>query len=248
MSQQAGPHAGERARIGLIVPSSNRLVEAQFPHYAPRGVSFHVSRLRMVGRYHATPAELMARIVAAGKLAADVGLDLLVFHSTANAMEGGAEADRAIAEALEQATGLPATTAAQAVTSALDATGIRRLVLLSPYEPKLNADEIAYLGAAGYTVLHDVALDQPHGGDAYPSITPETWCELTIQARRAEADGYLLSCSNIRSIEAVEPLETALDRPVVTSNQAVLWYACRCAGVADPLPGLGRLGQVTHAA
>src|SRR5207237_7038449 len=109
LSQTAGPHAGERARIGLIVPSSNRLVEAQFPHYAPRGVSFHVARLRMVGRYHATPAELMARIVAAGELAADVGLDLLVFHSTANAMEGGAEADRAIAAALEQATGVPAT-------------------------------------------------------------------------------------------------------------------------------------------
>ena len=244
MNGSQGPHAGERARIGVIVPSSNRLVEAQFPYYAPFGVSFHVARVRMVGRYHAPPAELMARFVAAGELAADAGVHLLVFHSTANAMEGGPEADREIVRALEAATGVRATTAAQSVVAALAASAIRRLVLLSPYEPKLNADEAAYLGALGYHVVHDVALNLPHGGDAYPGVPPATWQQLTLEAQRTEADGYLLSCSNIRALEAVGPLEATLGQPVITSNQAVLWYACRLVGLDDPLPGLGRLGLI----
>ena len=39
-------------------------------------------------------------------------------------------------------------------------------------------------------------------------------------------------------------LEAELGRPVVTSNQAALWCALRTAGIADAIPGLGRLLQM----
>ena len=39
----------------------------------------------------------------------------------------------------------------------------------------------------------------------------------------------------------IEPLEAALDRPVLTSNQALAWYCQRGAGIADPITGFGRL-------
>jgi len=39
----------------------------------------------------------------------------------------------------------------------------------------------------------------------------------------------------------VEQLERSLGRPVVTSNQAVLWYALRQCGITDGAPALGRL-------
>jgi maleate cis-trans isomerase len=39
-------HAQEtKARIGLIIPSSNRMTEAQFHRYAPAGVAVHVARV-----------------------------------------------------------------------------------------------------------------------------------------------------------------------------------------------------------
>ena len=45
-------HAHEtRARIGLIIPSSNRMTEPQFHRYAPAGVSVHVARVQMTGQY-----------------------------------------------------------------------------------------------------------------------------------------------------------------------------------------------------
>jgi maleate isomerase len=33
-----------RARIGLIIPSVNRMTEPQFNHYAPEGLGIHVAR------------------------------------------------------------------------------------------------------------------------------------------------------------------------------------------------------------
>ena len=43
-----------QARIGLIIPSSNRLTEPQFNRYAPSGVDTHVTRLRMTGQVSQT--------------------------------------------------------------------------------------------------------------------------------------------------------------------------------------------------
>jgi maleate cis-trans isomerase len=39
----------------------------------------------------------------------------------------------------------------------------------------------------------------------------------------------------------IEDLEKALNRPVVTSNQAALWCALRTIGLSDVVPGLGSL-------
>ena len=44
--------------------------------------------------------------------------------------------------------------------------------------------------------------------------------------------------------EWIAALEAELGRPVVTSNQAALWCALRTAGIADAIPGLGRLLQM----
>jgi maleate isomerase len=51
------------------------------------------------------------------------------------------------------------------------------------------------------------------------------------------------SCTNIRSPEVIQELEGRLDRPVVTSNQATLWYCLRACGL-DDVPSLGRLFQL----
>jgi hypothetical protein len=52
------------ARIGLIIPSGNRLTEPQFHAYAPPEVGIHVTRLRMTGRFRKSPSELKPALVS----------------------------------------------------------------------------------------------------------------------------------------------------------------------------------------
>jgi hypothetical protein len=61
-----------QARIGLIIPSSNRLTEPQFNRYAPRGVDIHVTRLRMTGKYRKPLNELKRALVEASEALSDV--------------------------------------------------------------------------------------------------------------------------------------------------------------------------------
>jgi maleate isomerase len=62
-----------------------------------------------------------------------------------------------------------------------------------------------------------------------------------VENRRTEADGYFLSCTATSMIDAIEDVEGRLDKPVVNSNQAVLWAALRRLEITEPIAGLGRL-------
>jgi len=232
-----------RARIGLIIPSSNRLTEPQFHRYCPPGVEPHVTRLRLTQPTARPPLEMLPEIRQAAQFLADATCDIIVFHCTGSSMEQGVAAEREVVRAIEEATGRQATSTASALLAAFGALGARRLVLISPYRQQTNDHEIAFLAEAGLEVVRDCALSLP-GSDGYVAAPASLFLEATLEAADPRADAYFLSCTNIRSPEVVEALEARLDRPVVTSNQATLWYCLRTCGLADDVPSLGRLFQL----
>lgn len=228
-----------RVRIGFIVPSSNVMTERQMRLYAPANVQSHVTRMRLTRAYHVPPLEALPRIVEAAEVLADAGCDLIVFHCTASSMEAGVEGDRQIVAAMAKATGARCTSTASAVHAALEALAIRKLVMVSPYQPVSHQHEIDFLAQAGVEVVGGQAMDFP--SSAYATTSPERWIEIIRAHQHPQADAYFLSCTNIQSLEAIEPLETELGRPVIASNQATLWYCLRALGLAERPAGLGRL-------
>jgi len=225
--------------IGLIIPSGNRLTEPQFNRYLPARVGAYVTRLRMAGKHRKPLSELRRPLTEAAEALSDIRPDLIVFHCTANSMESGLAHERAIVDIIAQASGCPTITTAQALTQAFHHLGIRKLVLISPYVQATNQFEVNYLNEAGFTVLHELglALDS----HAYSSVTPEVWRQVVKANLRAEADGYFLSCTNTRMIEAVADLERDLGQPVINSNQATIWACLKKLGIQHRDPRLGRL-------
>src|SRR4026207_1207933 len=205
-------------RIGLIIPSSNRLTEPQFNAYLPSGVGVHVTRLRMTGKFRKPRSELKPSLVEAAQAISDVKPGVIVFHCTANSMESGLAHEKALVEIIEEASGCPTITTAQAITQAFDQSGIKKLVLISPYVQATNQLEVNYLSETGYTVLHEKGLALE--SQAYSTITPEEWKHVVKENLRADADGYFLSCTNTRMIETIADLERDLGKPVINSNQA----------------------------
>ncbi len=228
-----------QARIGLIIPSSNRLTEPQFNRYAPPGVDTHVTRLRMTGRHRKPLTELKPALVEASEALSDVNPGIIVFHCTANSMENGLAHEAAIVEIIEKASGRPTLTTAQAITQAFDHFAIKKLVLISPYVQATNEHEVHYLKEAGYTVVHDLGLGLESNG--YSAVTPEEWKKIVRENARTNADGYFLSCTNTRMIEAIPEIEQAMDKPVISSNQATLWACLKQLGISHNDNRLGRL-------
>ena len=227
-------------RVGLIIPSSNRMVEQEMvPAFAP-GVQAHVTRLRMTGANHCALDRLLPRIEEAGRALVDARCEVVAFHCTANSMEAGTAGERQILAALARAGAPRATTTITAVQRALDSLAARRIVLITPYGEATTEHEAQFLRQAGYDVLSAAGYALA-GSDAYCATPAQFWRERAIERSHPDADAHFISCANICVFGVIEELEARLGRAVVTSNQAVIWDALRLLGRCERPPRLGRL-------
>ena len=237
-----------KARIGVIIPSSNRLTEPQFRHFLPDTVGVHVTRLRMTGPWHRPLDEIGDAVREAAGCLADSECDVIVFNCTGGAMADGAEAEARMIELITEETGAAALSTGGAVVDALRAVNITSMVLISPYVQATNDAETAYLHSLGFEVLNDVALGLP-GGTGYIKVPPERWLEAAHEAITPGADGFFFSCTNTTQIEIVEQVERQFSLPAVNSNQAVIWRALTVLapklGGPDAICGPGQLFRRT---
>ena len=229
-----------RARIGFIIPSSNRMVEPQMQRYMPAGVVPHFTRIGMTNRHKAPLEKLLPRIIDAAELLADSKCDVIVLQCTGTSMSGGVDMDKHVVAEIERVTRRPALSTASALNAAFAALGARRLVFISETKQASHDRKLVYLREAGFDIVADKAASL-EGTDAYCTTPPRFWYDTALALRDDSADAYFLSCANIHSIDVIEELERALGKPVVTSNQAALWCALRKARIPDAVAGLGAL-------
>jgi maleate isomerase len=238
------------ARAGCIIPSSNRMVEQEMLAAFPAGVRPHVTRLRMTGPNRGPLATVLPGIEEATRALTDARCEVVAFHCTANSMQEGRSGEAQILAAMTRAGAPHATTTATAIRRSFDALGARRVVLITPYDQATTDHEAEFLHECGYQVLHAVGFALA-GSDAYCATPPAFWRDRTLAAARPDADVYFVSCANISVLGVIEELERHLGRPVVTSNQAVVWDCVRQLGRPDRGPGrlfeLGATAAPAHA-
>ncbi len=229
-----------RARLGFIIPSSNRMAEPQFQRFAPDGVVPHFARIGMTGRHKAPLEQLMPRIAAAAELLGDAKCDVIILQCTGTSMSGGVDMEKEVIRTMQEATGRPALTTASSLMAAFSALGARRLVFVSETRQDGHDKKLAFLNEAGLDIVADKAASLDNS-DVYCTTPPQFWLETVSAMRNDDADAYFVSCANIHAIDVIEQLEDELGKPVVTSNQVALWYGLRTAGIGDAIPGLGHL-------
>jgi maleate isomerase len=235
-----------RARIGFIIPSSNRMVEPQVQRLMPAGVVPHFTRIGMTNRYKAPLDQLLPRILEATALLADSKCDVTVLQCTGTSMSGGVDMEKHVIDEMERVSGRPALSTASALTAAFQTLGARRLVFVSETKQEGHDKKVRFLREAGYDILADKAVGLA-GTDEYCTMPPRLWYDTVMGLRHDDADAYFISCANIHSIDVIDELEERLGKPVVTSNQAAIWHSLRRAGIEDHVPGLGCLLRASDA-
>jgi maleate cis-trans isomerase len=209
----------QRAHVGVIVPAVNRTCEEQFHRHAPPSLGIHMMRARIAGKWAAPVAQLENEISHVTEVLAECAPDLMVYNCTASSMKEGPEGERRILDIMEKAAGIPSISTSAAVSDAFRTMGIKSVVVLTPYPN--NDDILFYLDKIGVKVINNVALNLNTA--RYGAVTPQEWTELAAKHDSKDADAIFFSCAATTQIDAVEPTEKSLDKPVVNSNQAVLW-------------------------
>ncbi len=239
-------------RVGLIIPSLNVVVEDDLRRELPADVGFHIGRLRLQkAQGRVTQAALLDAgrdAVTQSTLLADADMDAIAFNCTGASLSDGPAGARRLRDQIAAATNTPATTTILSVVRALRASGLRRIVHICPFTAEFGADEAAFLRAEGVDVVSSRGLNFTDARLA-ARLSPREICDIAAALDQPDAEGMFLACANLRAMEAAEELRQRLAKPVVTSNQAVLWDLLDMIGHADarrfvaraPSPVPGRL-------
>lgn len=224
--------------IGLIVPPTNTVNEAEWKRIAP---ALRFPLVRMPLHAHADEA-LYRDLRTALEALRPEAPDVIAYACTASSMVLPLDTLSAFIEREAQ---VPGVATAPALVHACRALGLERIALATPYHDALNEHEKAFFEACGIRVLSMKGLGIGAGGAheyvRIARVPPEEVYAHCLSAWVSQADGMVVSCTDFRTLDAVPRLERELGKPVVSSNLATLWAALRAAGDRSPIAGFGRL-------
>jgi len=214
-----------RFGVGLIVPSSNTVMEPDF-HRAFAGFAT-VSTTRIFLESVTRDAEsdmVRNELPGATRLIRTGAPDVIVFGCTSAGSLAGLHGDRNIAAFIEEATQSKAVTVLSAVVDELLALKARRIAVLTPYTDELSHSVADCIDDAGFIVVECRGMGIVSNRDI-GRVTPDeivNFVHAEGLAENIEADCVFLSCTNWRVSEAVPILRNTLKIPMVTSNQACI--------------------------
>ena len=142
---------GWRARIGIVVPSVNTVMEPWAQRAVPAGVSVHFSRMFIPDLTTAeTLIEMDRREGMAGvRQLSSTRPHAVAYGCTASSIVQGLDYDCHLRAEIEKICKVPATTAAHAIVQAARTLRASRLSLVSPYTGEVDAAEHRFFAAAG---------------------------------------------------------------------------------------------------
>lgn len=218
--------------LGVIVPSSNTSTEIDFAAWAPPEVSLHAARMWMVDATLEAAEAFVEE--SAPRAARDLGTlepDAVVFACTAAGATLGKEAEERLVEHLAELAGAPVVSTNAAVATEVASHGVKRIAVITPYTPDITAGVVAARERDGYEVVHAAGMEIDLNRDI-GRVEPEQLIEFaTAELRDRSFDLIFVSCTNLRTAEAIEPLRDRFEVPVVTSNGASMRAALGVLGI-----------------
>ncbi len=230
---------GDQFRAGIIVPSGNVVAEAEIRAMLPRGVAPLFTRLALRGSSEAELIGMLSGLEGAAELLADAKVDMIIFHCTAVSTFAPHLAEK-IRTRIEHATGITAFATSDAILEAVKILNMNQLSLLTPYIEPVHAREVAFLAAHDIDVVDGGCLGIDTNADM-ATLTPSALLDWVARHTSPKSDGCFLSCTAIRSAGIISRLEQLLARPVITSNQAMVWHLLQLAGISKRVGGFGSL-------
>ncbi|MEV0130635.1 arylmalonate decarboxylase [Dactylosporangium sp. NPDC050688] len=238
---------GPRAVFGVVVPSTNTVVEhdywsARVPGVAYRAGSMYIPDPVMSddAGFEALLRQIRAAIDTAVRDVLTAEPDRLVMGMSAETFWGGVDGNAAFERRLHDRTGLPVTTGAASCRAALRELGCRRIAVFSPYQPIADREVGRFFTEAGFDVAAITGLRCPTAMDI--ARVPDDRLRAVVAGLDApDVDAVVQVGTNLSFVALAERLEDELGKPVVAINTATLWHALRSHGITDRLPGAGRL-------
>ncbi|WP_026342628.1 arylmalonate decarboxylase [Nocardia sp. BMG111209] len=238
---------GPRAVFGVIVPSTNTVVEHDYWRSGVPGVAYRAGSMYIpdpvMGNdddFRALLGQIRASIDTAVRDALTAEPDRMVMGMSAETFWGGIEGNAAFEQRLRDRTGLPVTTGASSCRAALHELGCHRIAVFSPYQPVADVEVGRFFTEAGFDVAAITGLRCPTAMDI-ARVAPDRLRAMIAEIDAPDVEAIVQVGTNLSFVAQADELERELGKPVIAINAATLWYALRDHGFDDRVDNAGTL-------
>ncbi|SMY08157.1 maleate cis-trans isomerase family protein [Flavimaricola marinus] len=236
---------GWRARIGVVAPATNTIVQPEMEAMRPDGVTNHLGRIRVTNVPMATDADFIKLLDALDadmdRALDDVAAaapDHMIIGVTSPMLRGGRASCDARLARLEERTGIAMTAGSTALARVLAALGLKRIGLITPYQPVMDQMLTDFFTGEGVSVAHLVTLRCPTPFAI--AQVPQGRLSQEIEAGdRPEIEAWVQVGTNLAFTGFVPALTEQVGKPVIGVNAVTYWEALRRVGITEDLPALG---------
>ena len=228
-------------KIGLIALSSDYMIEKDFISVIKdKKIDFFVNRIETFNPLTSENLIKMSeKITEVTKdILPDEKIDCVAYGCTSGTIAAGYNS---IEEKIKKAKpNTSVTTPSTAAVNALKKLDIKKIYLFTPYPKKLNDEVIEFFKKEGFEITSNSYFDIESDIDI-GKVDPEYLYDVLSQMDLKDADALFVSCTALPVLQIIDRLEKKLKKPVLSSNQALIWDTLENIGKNISINGFGKL-------
>ena len=228
-------------RIGLIALASDFMIEKDFINVIKdKDIDFFVNRIEC---YNPLTREnlikMSEKVTEVTKdILPDEKIDCVVYACTSGTIAAGYNSiEKKVKIAKPEA---KVTTPSTAAIKALKKLKIQKLSIFTPYSKRLNDEVVEYFKKENFEVTSNSYFDIESDIDI-GKVDQNYLYEVLSKIDLKDADALFVSCTALPVLPIIDKLEKKLNKPVLSSNQALIWDTLENIGKNNSVKGFGKL-------
>ena len=228
-------------RIGLIALASDFMIEKDFMSIIKdKDIDFFVNRIEIYNPL--TSKNLIKMSQKVTEVTKDIlpnqKIDCVVYGCTSGTIAAGYDSiEKKVKLAKPEA---KVTTPSTAAVKALKKLKIKKIAVFTPYIKDLNNDVIEFFKKENFSITSNSYFDIKNDIDI-GKVDPDYLFEILSQMDLKEADALFVSCTALPVLQLIDKLEKKLNKPVLSSNLALICDTLENIGQNVSINGFGKL-------
>lgn len=227
-------------RVGLILLATDFNTEKDLRRMLPEGVEVFTSRVLNVNPLTIDNLRTMQTKIGsvAATLLPGTDLDVVIYACTSGSIVIGSDKIQQIIQETNPRSAV--VNPYRAACAAFNEFSAKKLSILTPYTESVNQHVASSFTNEGYEVLNIAGFDYIDD-TAMTFIEPNDIQQAAMQIIDANSDLLFISCTSLRASLVIEEIERKINKPVISSNQALAWHTLRALNYQLPIKGFGSL-------
>ena len=257
MSDQSAIDWAKATRIALVVPGDSQVDDEFWRLLAPHGIPLVSRTTGAQHEYMATVGAAAAHTqslaessdleVAADRLRA-VKAKAAAYVDTSISFIRGPGGDLDISNRIEGFLGIPTVSTSTAVVQACRALSVTSIGVLTVYVDEVNDAMAPFFEPQGIKVARmqkaQSNMEAGNTSEQLGQMSAEELVEIGRSIDGPDVGAIFIPCTAVRTLDAIEPLEAAIGKPVITAIQATMWRVARLAGLGHDADQGGKLFEI----